>query len=178
MEIFPNLLIGNTAHGINRIWVSDFTYIPTEEGWLYLCSVMDLYSRRVVGWSVSSIIDRHLAISALNNAVVNRSPKKRFIFHSDRGSQYASSDFRHALNAAGGIQSMSSPGNPCENAYAESFFKTLKVECVERFNFKSKAQATDSISTYLLWYNRRRIHASIGYHSPVEFEEKSLSLAS
>ena len=178
LTVYPNLLYSNTANDINRIWVSDFTYIPTEEGWLYLCSLMDLYSRRVVGWAVSSVIDRHLAIAAFNNAINNRHPGKLFIFHSDRGSQYASNDFRNALNAAGGVQSMSSPGNPYENACAESFFKTLKVECVDRFSFKSRAQAGDAVSTYMLWYNRKRIHASLDYRSPLEFEQHLSSLAS
>ncbi|MEN6470147.1 MAG: IS3 family transposase [Clostridiaceae bacterium] len=139
LAVFPNLLQQNfTVKAMNYAWVSDFTYIPTGEGWLYLCSVLDLYSRRVVGWAISKTIDRHLAISALENAIVNRKPRNEFIFHSDRGSQYASSDFRMAVAAHGGIQSMSACGCPYDNACAESFFKSLKVECVHHHHFASR----------------------------------------
>ena len=122
LAVFPNLLQQNfSANHINRIWVSDFTYIPTDEGWLYLCSVLDICSRRIVGWAVSNSIDRQLAITALNSAVRNRKPEPAFVFHTDRGCQYASSDFRNAVAAAGGIQCMSAKGNPYDNACAEAF---------------------------------------------------------
>ena len=171
LTIFPNLLQQNfSTSNINRIWVSDFTYIPTDEGWLYLCSVLDICSRRIVGWAVSKSIDRHLAIAALNNAVVNRKPEPEFIFHTDRGCQYASSDFRNAVAAAGGIQSMSAKGNPYDNACAESFFKSLKVECISRYHFATREQAEIAVARYMLFYNRKRIHASLGYVSPADFE--------
>lgn len=173
LEIFPDLLKQNfrTEH-VNRAWVSDFTYIPTDEGWLYLCTVLDLCSRRIVGWTVSATIDRHLAIAALQNAVDHRKPPKGFIFHSDRGCQYASSDFRNAVVNLKGIQSMSSKGCPYDNACAESFFKSIKVECLDRHRLLTRQQAEDTVSRYMLFYNRSRIHASLGYLCPAEFEAR------
>jgi len=171
LGIFPNLLRQNfRAESINRVWVSDFTYISTKEGWLYLCSILDVCSRRVVGWAVSDAIDRHLSLAALNHAIRNRKPKQGFIFHSDRGCQYASSDFRNAVADQGGIQSMSGKGCPYDNACAESFFKSLKVECISRHSFYSRAQAENYVSRYMLFYNRKRIHATLGYMSPADFE--------
>jgi len=177
MAIFPNLLQQNfCATEINKIWVSDFTYIPTDEGWLYLCSVLDICSRRIVGWAVSKTIDHHLAIAALNSAINNRKPESEFIFHTDRGCQYASSDFRNAVAAAGGIQSMSAKGNPYDNACAESFFKSLKVECISRQHFDTRQQAEQAVARYMLFYNRKRIHASLGYVPPADFERILLRL--
>lgn len=171
LEVFSNLLkSGNNPSGINQVWVSDMTYIRTDEGWQYLCTVLDLYSRRIVGFALSKRIDRHLAIAAFENAVENRRPKTGFIFHSDRGCQYASHDFRNAVANAGGRQSMSAAGNPYDNASAESFFKTLKVEWLERMRFKTRQEATKAVREYMLYYNRRRLHSSLGYQSPVDFE--------
>lgn len=171
LAVFPNLLkSGISLEGINQVWVSDMTYIRTDEGWLYLCTVLDLFSRRVAGYAVSNRIDRHLAIAAFQNAQKNRRPGKGVIFHSDRGCQYASSDFRITVGNAGGIQSMSAPGNPYDNACAESFFKTLKVEWLEHRHFETRRQAAGAISEYLLYYNRKRLHSSIGYQSPVDYE--------
>ncbi len=178
LGVFPNLVKQNfKIEQINRVWVSDFTYIPTDEGWLYLCSILDVASRRVVGWAVSSIIDRHLAIDALNKAVEYRNPEKGFIFHSDRGCQYASSDFRNAVAGYGGIQSMSAKGCPYDNACAESFFKSIKVECLNRHRFSSRAKAEEAVARYMLFYNRKRIHATLDYLCPADFEAK-LPLAS
>lgn len=178
LAVFPNLLNRDfTATTMNRIWVSDFTYIRTDESWLYLCSVLDICSRRVVGWAVSKTIDRHLAIAALENAVKNRRPARGFTFHSDRGSQYASADFRKVVAKYGGLQSMSGPGNPYDNACAESFFRSFKVECVDATHFSSHKQALGEIAQYMLFYNRRRVHASLGYRSPVEFERDLLAQA-
>ena len=179
LAIFPNLLKQKfTASAANRVWVSDFTYIPTDEGWLYVCSVLDIYSRRVVGWACSKTIDRFLAIAALKQAVANRTPKRGFIFHTDRGCQYASSDFRNAVSAVGGLQSMSRSGTPYDNACAESFFKSLKVEAVNRQHFSSRTQAESAVAKYMLFYNHKRFHAAIGYLSPSEFEALPNSVAS
>lgn len=174
LEVFPNLLKQDFRVALpNKAWVSDFTYIPTDEGWLYLCSVMDLYSRSVVGWAVSNTIDRTLAISALKNAVQNRKPERGLIFHSDRGCQYASGDFRNALAELGGIQSMSRTGCPYDNACAESFFKTIKVECLNRRHFPTREAAQRAVGAYILFYNRVRIHQYLGYLTPARFEQVS-----
>ena len=171
LPVFPNLLNQKfKAEAVNRVWVSDFTYIRTDEGWLYLCCILDIYSRRVVGWAASETIDRHLGIAALEKAVNSRRPGRGFIFHTDRGSQYASSDFRNAVANRGGLQSMSGYGNPYDNACAESFFRSLKMECVDPTHFSSRKRAMDAIAQYMLFYNRRRIHASLDYRSPVDFE--------
>ena len=170
-EPFKNLLRQDfRADKPNQKWVSDFTYVPTDEGWLYLCTFIDLFSRRVVGWAVSSMLDRRLAIGALRNAVMNRRPKGELIIHTDRGCQYTSWDFRHEVKKIGGIQSMSRPGTPYDNACAETFFKTLKVEWLDREDFRTRKETTDAIAEYMLFYNRRRIHQSLGYRTPVEFE--------
>lgn len=170
---FPNLLKQDFKVGLpNLTWVSDFTYVPTDEGWLYLCTFVDLFSRRVVGWAVSNILDRHLAIAALHNAVANRHPGQRLVLHSDRGCQYTSWDFRREVAAIGGIQSMSRTGIPYDNACAETFFKALKVECIERAHFRTRREAYDAIARYLLFYNRVRIHQSLGYLSPADFEQQ------
>lgn len=171
LAIFPNLLNQNfTAAELNKVWVSDFTYIKTDEGWLYLCAVLDICSRRVVGWATSITIDRHLAIAALDNAIENRRPKPGLVFHTDRGCQYASADFRRAVAAAGALQSMSRPGCPYDNACAESFFRSLKLECVDAEHFATRAQATSCIAEYMLRYNRLRIHETLGYRTPAQFE--------
>ena len=170
---FPNLLKQDFKVALpNLTWVSDFTYVPTDEGWLYLCSFVDLFSRRVVGWAVSDILDRHLAIAAFRNAVANRHPGQRLVIHSDRGCQYTSWDFRREVAGIGGIQSMSRSGTPYDNACAETFFKTLKVECIERCHFRTRKEAHDAIARYLLFYNRIRIHQSLGYLSPAGFEHR------
>ena len=174
LAIFPNLLNQDfTAPSANRVWVSDFTYIRTAEGWLYLCTVLDLYSRRVAGWAVSATIDRHLAIAALESAVKERCPAQGFIFHTDRGSQYASADFRRVAAEYGAIQSMSGHGNPYDNACAESFFRSFKVECTDREHFSTREEARKVVSQHMLFYNRRRIHEALGYLSPAEFERNA-----
>lgn len=155
----------------NRAWVSDITYIGTEEGWLYLAVIMDLFSRRIVGWSMGSTMDVSLVTSALGMAVENRRPAPGCIFHSDRGSQYACAEFRGALKANGFIASMSRRGDCYDNAAAESLHHSLKTECVLLCDYKTRDEARASVFDYIeRFYNRQRLHSSIGYQSPVEFE--------
>lgn len=157
----------------NQAWVGDITYIRTDEGWLYLAVLIDLFSRRVVGWAMSERIDRHLTLSALNMAVVNRGPAaKNVLHHSDRGSQYASEDYRQALARHGFEVSMSRKGNCWDNAVAESFFATLKTEMVHQRHFATRVEARTALFEYIeIFYNRRRRHSSLGYLSPAEFED-------
>ena len=170
---FPNLLKQDFKVALpNQTWVSDFTYVPTQEGWLYVCTFVDLFSRRVIGWAVSNTIDRNLAITAFRKAVANRHPGQRLVIHTDRGCQYTSWDFRQEVSAIGGLQSMSRPGIPYDNACAETFFKTLKVECIDSKHFKTRNEAADEIGRYMLFYNRRRIHQALGYLTPAGFEQK------
>jgi putative transposase len=159
--------------GVNRVWVSDITYIPTTEGWLYLAVVMDLCSRRVVGWSMSSRLGGELVRRALWMAVLNRRPAKGLLFHSDRGSQYTSHAFRKALEHVGMRQSMSRKGNCWDNAPSEAFFKSLKTELMEGGKaFAGREAAKAAIFEYVeVFYNRIRLHSSLGYMTPVEHEE-------
>lgn len=157
----------------NQIWTSDITYLWTKEGWLYLAVVMDVYSRKIVGWSIDSSLSTELVIRALMMAIMHRNPNSGIIFHSDRGSQYTSSSFRIILKDYGIIQSMSSTGNCYDNAITESFFHTLKTELIYWEKYQTREQAKTSIFEYIeINYNRRRLHSTLGYLSPVEFEEK------
>ena len=158
----------------DRIYVADISYIPTEEGWLYLATEMDLFSHRIVGWSLSGRLTRELALSALGMAVGLRRPGPGLIHHSDQGVQYACGDFQRLLARHRMLPSMSRRGNPYDNAVAESFFRTLKVELIYRRRFRTRAEAKAAIVEYIeLFYNRRRLHSSLGYLSPVEYEEKA-----
>lgn len=158
----------------NQIWTSDITYLWTKEGWLYLAVVMDVYSRKIVGWSIDSSLSTEFVIRALMMAILNRNPYSGIIFHSDRGSQYTSSSFRRILKDYGIIQSMSSTGNCYDNAITESFFHTLKTELIYWEKYQTREQAKTSIFEYIeINYNRRRLHSTLGYLSPVEFEEKN-----
>lgn len=172
LPIAPNLLQQHFAVSQpNTVWVSDFTYVPTDEGWLYLCTVVDLYSRRVVGYAMDSQITRHLAIQAFNNAFWRRRPDDTLIVHTDRGSQYCSADFQALVWKHRALSSMSRKGNPYDNACAETFFKTIKTECINHHSFKTRKDATVIISHYIeLFYNERRLHSSLGYRSPCQFE--------
>lgn len=159
------------AQAPNQAWVGDITFIPTAQGWLYLAVLLDLFSRRVVGWSMSDIIDRHLCLSALQMALVNRKPEPGLLHHSDRGSQYASCDYQAALLAFGMVGSMSRKGNCWDNAVAESFFATLKTELCQNLPFATRAAARQAIFEYIeVFYNRERLHSSLDYRSPAEFE--------
>jgi transposase InsO family protein len=160
----------------NRIWVADITYIPTDEGWLYLATELDLYSHRIVGWSLSSRISRQLVLDAIEMAVGLRRPGTGLIHHSDRGVQYACGDFQKLLKRHSMVPSMSRKGDPYDNAVAESFFRTLKVELVYRRRFRTRAEAKAAIVEYIeLFYNRRRRHSSLDYLSPAEYEELALA---
>ena len=154
-------------------WVTDITYVWTAEGWLYLAAILDLFSRRVVGFAMSQHIDRALVLEALRVAVGRRVPNAGLTHHSDRGSQYASGDYQDALDELGVVCSMSRKGNCWDNAVAESFFATLKTECVYTRRFATRAEARETIFEYIeVFYNGRRRHSTIGYVSPVEFEMK------
>jgi putative transposase len=158
----------------NRVWVSDITYISTAEGWLYLCTVLDLNSRKVVGWSMSPRMKSELVVQALMMAVLGRRPPEGLIFHSDRGSQYCSHVFRRWTNRYGMRQSMSRKGDCWDNAPAESFFNTLKGELYGHRAFRSRQEARTAIFEYIeVFYNRVRLHSSLGYMSPVDYERPS-----
>jgi transposase InsO family protein len=170
--IAPNRLAeAPKASKPNQIWVADITYIQTKEGWLYLAAILDLYSRRIVGWAMSPRIDTTLVLKALAMALLHRSPPRDLLVHSDRGVQYASADYRQALSQAGFIASMSRKGNCYDNASIESFWSTLKLELVYRRSFDSRAQAQNEIFDYIeTFYNRQRSHSALEYRSPVDFE--------
>jgi putative transposase len=164
--------------GPNQVWVSDITYIWTLEGWLYLAAVLDLHSRMVVGWSMSERLDRSLVLDALSMATGRRNPKPGLIHHSDRGSQYASHDYQATLANHEMRPSMSRKGDCWDNAVAESFFSTLKTERVHHRLYRSRADARRDIFEYIeVFYNRLRLHSTLGYLSPVQFESRALAMA-
>jgi transposase InsO family protein len=170
----PNLLNQDfSATQPNQKWVGDITYIETAEGWLYLAVILDLYSRRVVGWAMRDRLDTPLVESAWRMAVINRRPPAMLLHHSDRGSQYTSDAYWGLLLTAQCQVSMSRTGNCYDNAVMESFFATLKGECATH-PFPSKTEARSSIFEYIEgWYNRQRLHSSLGYLSPLQFEQLS-----
>jgi putative transposase len=175
--IAPNLLAQNfTASEANKVWVSDFTYVWTKSGWLYLCTIIDLYSRKVVGWAMDDNLKTALLIKAMKMAINRRNPAKGLIFHSDRGVQYASNEFRKLLKNYGFIQSMSRKGDCYDNAVAESFFKTLKGEELDYQKFNNFYEAKSCIFRFIeIYYNRKRSHSYLGYLSPEQFELKNSS---
>ncbi len=167
-----------TASAPNTTWVTDITYIWTREGWLYLAVILDLFSRRVVGWSMSESITRQLTLDALGAALGQRTPPRGVLHHSDRGSQYASGDYQALLAAHGLVGSMSRRGNCWDNAVAESFFSTLKIELVYTTDWATRADARTAIFEYLeVFYNGQRRHSSLGYLSPVAFEQRYEEMA-
>ncbi len=155
----------------NQIWVGDITNIETQEGWLYLAAILDRYSRKIVGWAMSARSDTALVLTALDMALLHRRAPVNLLFHSDRGVQYASADYRRALAQAGLVASMSRKGNCYDNATMESFWSTLKLELVYRRDFVSRSQARTQIFEYIeSFYNRQRTHSALDFQSPVDFE--------
>jgi transposase InsO family protein len=173
--IAPNRLADLPAPGApNQIWVGDITYIATEEGWLYLAGILDAYSRRIVGWAMDQTIDTQLVLAAWDMARTHRRPPPALVFHSDRGCQYASADFRQALAQSQTLPSMSRTACCYDNAAMESFWSTLKHELVYRRRFKTRTEAAQAIFDFIeTFYNRRRLHSSLQYQSPVDFENQT-----
>ena len=158
----------------DRIWVSDLTYVPTDEGWLYLASVLDLASRHLVGWSMGAHHDAGLVLDALDAAVATRGRHRMggTIFHSDRGSEYSSTACIDACDGLGLRRSMGRTGSCLDNAVAESFFATLKVELVDRHHYRTRAEARASIFRWIAWYNQRRLHSTNDYLPPLAWEQR------
>jgi transposase InsO family protein len=173
--IAPNRLAAEAApQKPNQVWVSDLTYVATQEGWLYVAVILDLWSRRVIGWSTGPTLQSCLVLSALQMALRHRQPKAGLIHHSDRGVQYASAEHRAALKAASIEASMSRTANPYDNATMESFMATYKRECVELSGgYATRAEGTTDFFEYVeSYYNRERIHSALGYKTPVDFENQ------
>jgi transposase InsO family protein len=170
--VAPNILMRDfEASEPDTAWTTDITYIQTTEGWLYLAAIMDLFSRRIVGYAMSDRIDRALVLDALRAALARRPGARDLVHHSDRGSQYASHDYRDALDQAGLMCSMSRRGNCWDNAVAESFFGTLKTELLYELPLQSRLATQAAVADYIEnFYNVRRRHSSLDYQSPVEFE--------
>ena len=168
----PNLIKDLEPSGVDQIWVSDITYVATVEGWLYLAVILDLFSRKVVGWKLGETLEAELVETALANALMMRGPDPGLYFHSDRGSQYSSQAVRKPLSVIGANLSMSGQGNCYDNAKAEAFFSTLKTECFPPTQlFGSKALARREIFEYIeVYYNNRRLHSALGYQTPRQFE--------
>ncbi len=173
--VAPNLVAQNfVAEAPNRLWFGDITYVPTQEGWLYLATLLDCYARRVVGWSMTDHLRTELALNALEMAVRRRRPRPgELVHHTDRGCQYTSAAYQAALAAAGSTASMSRKGECLDNAVAESFFSTLKAELIEGHVWRTRAEAAQAIFEWIeVFYNRQRLHSSLGYLSPAEYEER------
>src|ERR1700676_410773 len=175
LPIAPNLLNRNfSADAPNRIWLADITYIETDQGWLYLATVMDLYSRRIVGWAMADHLRADLPLAALRMAISVQRPGAGLIHHSDRGVQYASADYCKVIQSAGFQASMSRKADCYDNAPMESFFHTLKTELVHHRHYATRAEATRDIFAYIEgFYNRTRRHSAIGYISPIQMELKA-----
>ena len=171
----PNLLEQRfSTSAPNRIWTADITALPTAEGWLYLAVILDLYSRRVIGWALRPTLETELVAAAWAMAVAQRRPRPGLIHHSDRGCQYTSDRYQRLLRQVGARSSMSRRGNCFDNAPTESFFRTLKVELAEELPWPSRSAAIRTIAAYIdQFYNRERLHSRLGYQSPVRFEQQA-----
>jgi len=169
--IYPNLLKGKSVTGINQVWVSDITYIRIQTGFVYLAVIIDIYSRKVIGWALSKRINNELTISALKSAIEQRNPPEGCMHHSDRGVQYASHDYVNLLKQHKFQISMSRSGNPYDNAFAESFMKTLKYNEVYLWEYETFNDVIERIPYFIdEVYNKKRVHSGIGYLPPTEFE--------
>lgn len=179
LPIAPNLLQEKPApKTVNQQWVSDITYIATREGWLYLAGTLDCYSRRLVGWQTSASLESEVVLSAARRAFTCRQPASGLIYHSDRGSQYASRECQRLLAQQGARQSMSRRANCYDNAMMESFWATLKAECFGDYIPASRAEAKTMLFDYIeVFYNRQRAHSALGYLSPVQFEQLQVARA-
>lgn len=177
LPVAPNLLAQEfEAQQPDQKWLADITYIPTAEGWLYLAVVLDLYSRRIVGWAMNDSLERQLVITALQMALLERRPPPGLLHHSDRGSQYASDDYQALLAQHHLRGSMSRAGNCYDNAPMESFFGTLKMELIHRRHYPTRAEARTDIFEFIeVFYNRFRRHSALGYLSPVNYEQLPLA---
>jgi putative transposase len=177
--IAPNVLERDfETSAPNEAWVTDVTYVWTHEGWVYVAAILDLYARRVVGWATSDSNDTKLVLAALAMASSRRKPPRGLVHHSDRGSPYASDEYRRALTQLGAVASMSRKGDCWDNAVAESFFATLKAELVHDSDYATRAAAVSSIGDYIeSFYNRERRHSHLGYLSPVEYELRAATAA-
>ncbi len=173
--IAPNLLARRSSPTMaDEVWITDLTYVQTAEGWLYVSAILDRFSRRVVGWAFGSSLDTSLPLAALHMALRHRRPRSGLVHHSDRGCQYASSQYREQLHRHGLHPSMSRAANCYDNATMESFWSTLKQELVYRHRFLTRAQASAAIFDYIqTFYNPVRLHSALGYESPVDFEHKN-----
>jgi len=157
--------------GPDQVWVSDLTYVPTRAGWLFLAVILDLATRRVVGWAMGATLEATLPLAALQMALTTRRPGAGLLHHSDRGSQYASTDYQALLTAHGLVASMSRKGNCWDNAVAESFFATLELELIQGADWVTRDEARREIFEFIeVWYNRQRRHSSLGYRSPAQYE--------
>ncbi len=168
----PNRQLDRLATGPDQVWVGDVTYLKVAGAWRFLATVMDRYSRRIIGWSLGRHRDARLTLAALNRAVFNRRPRSHLIFHTDRGIEYAAYAFRDRLAALGFVQSMNRPGEIADNAHMESFFHSMKTDVVHGFTFATDGALERQLRSYMPFYNRLRLHSQLGYRSPVDYETR------
>jgi transposase InsO family protein len=173
LPVAPNLMAQDfVADKPNEKWAGDITYVRTQEGWLYLATIIDLYSRKIVGLAMADHLRKELCTEALRSSLAFRQPDQQLLHHSDRGSQYASDDYQEILRQHGCIVSMSRKGNCYDNAVVESFFHTLKVECVYQTNYQTRQHAKEDITDYIFnFYNCSRKHSALDYQAPIQYEQ-------